>query len=195
MTENDRPRRDVWRYVRRGVSWGLLSLVAGLGVLVIALPVATGSTPLTVLTGSMEPTLPPGTLVVVRPTAPADIKLGDVVTYQLQAGKPDVVSHRVIEVHSISDGSVEFVTKGDNNDAADPAPVKTEQVKGVIWYSVPLVGWASIAAGHFAGWLLPVAGVGLLLYAAAMIVSGLLSKRRTATRRRAAPEAALPLAD
>jgi signal peptidase len=197
MTAKDRPQRGFWHYLRLGLGWGLLGLVAGLGVLVIGLPAATGSTPLTVLTGSMEPTLPPGTLVIVKPTAPQDIRLGDVLTYQIRPGKPEVVSHRVVEVRSISDGSVEFLTKGDNNGAVDPAPVTAAQIKGTIWYSVPWVGWASIAVGgKLSGLLVPIAGIGLLGYAGALIFSALFGKKKRGARHRATPmEPALPLAD
>jgi signal peptidase len=186
--------KSVWHYLKRGLSWGLLALVIGLGILVVGIPAATGSTPLTVLTSSMEPTLPPGTLVVVRPTPAQDIRLGDVLTYQIKPGNPAVVSHRVIEVHSISNGTKEFVTQGDNNPAADAAPVTEGQIKGTIWYSVPFVGWASIVVGHYSGWLVPIAAVGLLGYAAVMIVSAALGRARNG-RRATAEEKVLPLAD
>jgi signal peptidase len=162
---------------------------------VVGIPAATGSTPLTVLTGSMEPTLPPGTLVVVRPTPAQDIRLGDVITYQIKPGNPAVVSHRVIEVHAISNGTKEFVTQGDNNPAADAAPVTEGQIKGVIWYSVPLVGWASILVGQYGGWLVPIAGIGLIGYAAAMIVSAAVGRARKGRRTAAAPEDDLPVAN
>jgi len=171
-----------WRYLRTSVGWAILALVAGLGFVVVALPAATGATPLTVLTGSMEPTLPPGTLVVVRPTPVEDIRIGDVVTYQLEPGKPDVVSHRVIEVRSISSGDVELITKGDNNGAADPNPVTPQQVRGTVWYSVPYVGWLSLALAHHSNWLVPVAGVGFLAYAAYLVVSSVVGHRRKARK-------------
>jgi signal peptidase len=193
VTEKRSTSRSLARALRRGIGWGLLAVVAGLAVLVIGIPVATGSTPLTVLTGSMEPTLPPGTLVVVRPTPAREIGLGDVLTYQIEPGKPAVVSHRVVEVRSVSNGTTEFITKGDNNNAADPAPVQEAQIKGTVWYSIPLVGWASIAAGQYRAWLLPLVGVALLGYAAAMIGSGLLAKARAARGARAAATALDPV--
>lgn len=50
--------RAVVHAVVLGVSTGLLLLVAALAVVLIVVPKATGSMPLTVLTQSMEPTLP-----------------------------------------------------------------------------------------------------------------------------------------
>jgi signal peptidase len=128
----------------------------------------------------MEPHLPPGTFIVVRPTPIADIHIGSVVTYQIVSGEPEVITHRVVEVRSESNGAVSFITKGDNNDEADPNPVIPEQVKGTLWYSVPYIGYLATALnGQSRSWLVPVAGVGLLLYAAIMVVSGLVARART----------------
>ncbi len=178
--------RTGWRAVVHavvlGLSTGLLLLVAALAVVLIVVPKATGSMPLTVLTQSMEPTLPPGTLLVVRPTPIDDIRVGDVVTYQIVSGQPAVVSHRVVSVSSSSDGERTFVLKGDNNAEADPAPVTAVQIRGVVWYSVPEIGIVNQVVNGSRGWLIPaVAGV-LLTYGAVMMTAGFVSAAR---RRRA----------
>ncbi|MDO3698100.1 signal peptidase I [Curtobacterium flaccumfaciens] len=177
--------RTGWRAVVHavvlGLSTGLLLLVAALAVVLIVVPKATGSMPLTVLTQSMEPTLPPGTLLVVRPTPIDDIRVGDVVTYQIVSGQPAVVSHRVVSVSS-SDGERTFVLKGDNNAEADPAPVTAVQIRGVVWYSVPEIGIVNQVVNGSRSWLIPaVAGV-LLSYGAVMMAAGFVSAAR---RRRA----------
>ena len=178
--------RTGWRAVVHavvlGLSTGLLLLVAALAVVLIVVPKATGSMPLTVLTQSMEPTLPPGTLLVVRPTPIDDIRVGDVVTYQIVSGQPAVVSHRVVSVSSSSDGERTFVLKGDNNAEADPAPVTAVQIRGVVWYSVPEIGIVNQVVNGSRSWLIPaVAGV-LLTYGAVMMTAGFVSAAR---RRRA----------
>jgi signal peptidase len=178
--------RTGWRAVVHavvlGFSTGLLLLVAALAVVLIVVPKATGSMPLTVLTQSMEPTLPPGTLLVVRPTPIDDIRVGDVVTYQIVSGQPAVVSHRVVSVSSSSDGERTFVLKGDNNAEADPAPVTAVQIRGVVWYSVPEIGIVNQVVNGSRSWLIPaVAGV-LLTYGAVMMTAGFVSAAR---RRRA----------
>ncbi|WP_260236068.1 signal peptidase I [Curtobacterium sp. ZW137] len=161
-----------------GASTGLLLLVAGLAVVLIVIPKASGSTPLTVLTQSMEPTLPPGTLIVVRPTPIADIHVGDVVTYQIVSGQPAVISHRVVSIASSSDGSRTFVLKGDNNAAPDAQPVTAAQVRGVVWYSVPEVGYVNQLVNGSRSWLIPaVAGV-LLAYSAVTVTVGVVSSVR-----------------
>ncbi len=163
----------------------MLLLVLALAVVTIVLPALVGGRPLTVLTQSMEPTLPPGTLVVVRPAEPAGIRVGDVLTYQLESGKPAVVSHRVIEKTFSTAGGVTFRTRGDNNDVADELPVQEVQVVGTIWYSVPLLGWVNNAVnGEGRGAIVPIAVAALFGYAGWMAVSTVLERRR---RRRAGP--------
>ncbi len=117
-------------------------LVAALGVVAVAVvvPRVAGGTPYTVLTGSMEPGLPPGTLVVVRPVSPEEVRVGDVVTYQVASGESTVVTHRVTAVGTRLDGELAFTTQGDANDVADPAPVRAVQVRGRLWYAIPHLG-------------------------------------------------------
>lgn len=176
--------RAVLHAVALGLSTGMLVIVAGLAVVLIVIPKATGSTPLTVLTQSMEPTLPPGTLLVVKPTPLEDIRIGDVVTYQIVSGQPAVISHRVVAVESSSDGARTFVLKGDNNAEPDPSPVTAAQVRGVVWYSIPEVGYVNQLVNGSRGWLIPVVAGILLAYSAAMITIGVTSSVRRRRRSR-----------
>ena len=182
-----------WHYLRLGLSWGLLLVVIALAGVVILVPAATGAVPLTILTSSMEPTLPPGTLVVSRPTSVDQIHLGSVVTYQLESGNPALVTHRVIEVRTASDGRHAFVTKGDNNSEPDPAVVQEAQVRGAVWYSVPLLGYISTAVnGQSRDWLIPTIASALFAYAGYMVLSTVVAAQR---RRRMPVESSLGTAD
>ncbi|MEN0102673.1 MAG: signal peptidase I [Curtobacterium sp.] len=176
--------RAVLHAVALGLSTGMLVIVAGLAVVLIVIPKATDSTPLTVLTQSMEPTLPPGTLLVVKPTPLEDIRIGDVVTYQIVSGQPAVISHRVVAVESSSDGARTFVLKGDDNAEPDPSPVTAAQVRGVVWYSIPEVGYVNQLVNGSRGWLIPVVAGILLAYSAAMITIGVTSSVRRRRRSR-----------
>lgn len=177
--------RGLLYYLGVGLSAGLLAFVLLIGVLVIVVPAATGSTPMTVLTGSMEPTYPPGTLIIVKPIDAQDVRIGDPITYQIESGKDAVVTHRVISVSSGTDGSVSFMTRGDNNDAADANPVVPEQLRGKVWYSVPWIGYVNnLATGNMRGWLIPAIAIALFAYAGYMLASGIATSARK--RRRAA---------
>lgn len=175
-----RPGRVVLRAVIDGVWMGLLGGVLVLALLAVAVPAAVGGTPLTILTGSMSPGLPPGTLVVVRPTPLHDIRIGDVITYQLESGQPTLVTHRVVaRVTDSATDEVRFVTQGDANDVRDPATVRPVQIRGTVWYAIPWLGHVNQVVDRDARRpLVTVAAAGLFAYAAWMFTSGVRDRRR-----------------
>lgn len=144
-TPTDRTRPLVLRWVGQAVAWAVILVAVFVLAVAVLIPRITGATPYTILTGSMKPTYPPGTLVVAKPVEAGQIGVGSVITFQLRSGDPTVVTHRVVGVSYAADGEPEFVTQGDANDAADLEPVKPVQVRGALWYAVPRLGWASTA--------------------------------------------------
>ena len=172
--------QSLLHYLAVSISASILVLLLGVAVAVVGLPVVVGGSAMTVLTQSMEPGLPPGTLVVIRPTAVDDIRVGDVITYQIRSGESAVVSHRVVS-KTYADGELTFVTKGDNNDTVDPEPVKPVQIRGTLWYSLPLLGWVNnVLNGSNRTIVLAVVAGGLFLYAA-ISAFGAARDRRTRT--------------
>jgi signal peptidase len=162
----------VARWVLQVVAW--LLILSSLAVLAAAVlvPRLGGATPYSILTGSMRPDLPPGTLVVVRPVDPTDIGIGTVITYQLHSGDPTVVTHRVVAVRTTLDGELELQTQGDANDVPDEEWVRPEQVRGELWYAVPVLGRLNnVLNGDERQLLVYAAAAGLGLYAVRMFVS------------------------
>lgn len=108
----------------RRVGNALVSLVLALCLLVFVLlalgPHVLGYRTSTMLTGSMEPGIMPGDVVVTAPRPAADIKVGDVISYQIPIEDHRVETHRVTEVIHEKDGSLAIRTKGDANDNVDP---------------------------------------------------------------------------
>jgi signal peptidase I len=91
-----------------------------------------------VLSGSMEPVLGVGGLVIIRPVDAQDVNVGDVISFKL----PDIntpICHRIIEKSQTADGLV-FKTKGDANEEADQNPVPAEAVNGKEIFYMPRVG-------------------------------------------------------
>lgn len=124
-------------------------IVATLAALVlIVVPLLTGSHTYSVLTNSMKPFYGPGTLLVVKPTAFDKLAVGDVVTYQLESGRPEVITHRIISFAVDQQGNSQLITKGDHNDVADPTPVTQIQVRGKMLYAVPFAGYAANWLGN-----------------------------------------------
>ena len=102
--------------------WAARVLLAG-AVLVL---VAVGLGPLTgtyrlatVLTGSMAPGMPAGSMAVLVPVDPAAVRVGDVITYEAPLPDHRVVTHRVVDIVAGGPHPV-LRTKGDANAAADP---------------------------------------------------------------------------
>ncbi|HWM34704.1 MAG TPA: signal peptidase I [Pseudolysinimonas sp.] len=184
----NRRSKGLVHYIGLGLSAGLLAFVALIAALVVVVPAATGSTPYTILTTSMEPGMPPGTLIIVKPADPQTIQIGDIVTYQIRSGEPEVITHRVVQiVQSTIDGERRFITQGDNNGSPDPE-IKPGQIRGVVWYAVPWIGYVNnMVNGDARGVIVPAIAILLFGYAGWMVVGAI---RGRARKRRAAERAA-----
>jgi len=173
------PQKTLLQYLGTAVVSALLVLVVGLGMLAIVVPAVVGGSALTVLTQSMEPTLPPGTLIIIRPTAVKDIRVGTVLTYQIESDRPELETHRVIEKSTDTRGRTTFVTQGDNNDLPDSPAVRPVQVKGTLWYSIPWLGYVNnLVGGSARAIVIPIAAGALFVYAGYMVISAVLGGRR-----------------
>jgi len=75
-----------------------------------------------VVSGSMEPVMYRGDIVIVDQN-PSSVQVGDIVVYKATWVNEDVI-HRVKEIYTASDGNTYLITKGDNNPVPDPYPVK-----------------------------------------------------------------------
>lgn len=169
------------RLVGMAVLWTVILASAGAILAAVLVPRIAGATPYTVLTSSMEPRHPPGTLVVVRPTAVENIGVGSIITYQLRSGEPTVVTHRVVgKSVPTTDGEVRFITRGDANAVPDAEPVRPEQVRGKLWYSIPYLGYVNQAlSGSQRQTATYVVAGGLLTYALWMVLTSRRHERRT----------------
>jgi signal peptidase I len=127
--------------VLRAGEWLVLVVIVGAVLAAVVVPRLAGATPFAVLSGSMQPGMPPGTLVIVRDVDPASIAVGDVITFMPRANDPSVVTHRVVGVGVDMAGEPTFTTKGDANPVADVAQVRDRQIVGKRWYAVPYLGW------------------------------------------------------
>src|SRR4051794_5688871 len=171
------PRR-VARLAARIAAWTVIAAVAAALGASVVVPRIAGAQPYTIETGSMQPSLPPGTLVVVKQAAAADLGIGDVITYQLRSGSSDVVTHRIVRQGVDGAGHPVFWTRGDANSAIDAAPIRPVQVRGRLWYSVPYLGYADVLlSGGERSLLAAAAAFALFGYAAVMAIASLRARR------------------
>ncbi|WP_232680706.1 signal peptidase I [Nocardioides sp. R-C-SC26] len=150
----------------------------------VVLPLAVGGSSYAVLTSSMRPDLPPGSLIVVRPVQARDLGVGDVITYQRDSGAPIVVTHRIVAQATDAQGRPIFRTQGDANPQPDPAWVQPVQIRGEVWFAVPYAGRVhDLLDPATRRWLTIVA-------AAALLLSGARSYRAAWRERHVAPSQA-----
>jgi signal peptidase len=122
----------------------------GLAVMVVTVVAAhNGIQPLVVRSGSMEPAIPTGSMVLVQQVAAGDIEVGDIVAVE----RPDRtrVTHRVLAIQPKGD-AVELTLKGDANEDPDPVPVTVVRAQRLVWQA-PVIGrtvaWLATAPGGF----------------------------------------------
>jgi len=84
-------------------------------------------------TGSMSPTIPAGSIALVREVPATEIAVGDVVTVDRSESQQLPVTHRVIEILGEDEGVVTFRMQGDDNADADPEPYVESTVRLVLW--------------------------------------------------------------
>lgn len=136
-------------------------------------PTLGGYCPLIVLTGSMEPEISSGDMIICHTIEPSEVKTGDVISFFDPEGNGlSVVTHRVVEIVQ-ENGSLSFRTKGDANNVEDKTPVPAENLVGI--YQTRIRG-----AGNLAMFMQSTPGfvvcVGLPLLC--MVVYDLLRRRR-----------------
>ncbi len=124
------------------------------------IPSVFGYSPLTVLTGSMEPSIYAGDMVIIK--SQSEYSVGDVVTYTVNGGQASV-THQIIESY-VEGGVRYFITKGTNNNAEDPNPVASSQVVGKVVLVIPDLG-------IFLEWLKTPSGITLIFLFACIIVA------------------------
>lgn len=108
-------------------------------VLLLFVPNFVGFKTFSVISGSMEPDIPVGSLVYTKSVKFEDIEIGDVISYKLS--EDTMVTHRV---NSINAENNTLITKGDANDDVDGSEVQKSQIVGKVILTVPYLGYMAI---------------------------------------------------
>lgn len=91
-----------------------------------------------VLTGSMSPTINPGSLIIVKKMDSNEINEGDIITFK-GSSTSNLTTHRVVEVIE-KNNNIKFQTKGDANDVLDPMLVDEGLLVGKVVFNIPYMG-------------------------------------------------------
>ena len=115
----------------------VLLAIALVGVRLIGLQVYS------VLSGSMEPAYPVGSLIYVKAVDCKELKVGDPITYRLD--EDTVVTHRIIEVliDEEDPNTIRYFTQGDANDIPDATSVHYKNILGTPVFAIPYMGYVS----------------------------------------------------
>lgn len=120
-----------------GFIFAFLIIVAGV-IAISAFKIPGNYKLLVVQSGSMEPVIKQGAIVVVKPVG--EYKIGDIITVREPANPKVSLTHRIAEIKEI-DGKMFYVTKGDANDSPDTEERPEENVLGKVIFSVPYLGY------------------------------------------------------
>ena len=116
---------------------GFLGLIA-FAIAATVLPITGNYKILVVLSGSMEPAIKTGSVVIVKPAS--EYSVGDIITFGPVTKTKPPTTHRIVDVE-VQAGSVVYVTKGDANEDSDGRSVAGKDVLGKILFSVPYFGY------------------------------------------------------
>lgn len=126
--------RKIWNFITTLLVVAIAALaIALVGVRLISLELYI------VLSGSMEPTYPTGSVLYVKETDPYTLEQGDVITFRLV--EDTIATHRIVEVTEDESGSLAFRTKGDANEVEDASLVPAANVVGSPVFHIPQLGY------------------------------------------------------
>ena len=159
----------------KGIYYIFLTAVFAMGILLVTSVIGIGGIQVKIVqSGSMEPAIPVGSIVVIKPSA--DYNAGDVITFGEDTREKVPTTHRIIDERIVS-GEARYVTKGDANEERDAQEVRHREVIGKVLVSAPYVGFVLDFARKPLGFAL------LIGVPAAMIVVDEVSKIVTEVRR------------
>jgi signal peptidase I len=148
------PRRP-WHAIKRVLSVTMGVILAVVAVIAIFLAVSTHFSPkgqvavlghpvMSVLSGSMAPTINTGDMVIdnkVTPAQAANLHVGQIISFRAGAGSSVIFTHRIAAVVTIPGGGVGYVTKGDANDSRDGPITPPSYVVGTYQSRIPNGGY------------------------------------------------------
>ena len=148
--------------------------------------------PMVIVTGSMQKTIPVGSLVVDHKVDPRQLAVGDVISFQKPMGAKGIDTHRIVAIKN-DQGKRLYQTKGDSNPIADPWVITFDHgmVAHRVVFSVPYAGNALIFARSPLGRLSLIAYVCLVLLLS--ILKGIAATAKVKTQQPPILRSAKPL--
>ena len=149
----------------------LILVVVIIVCLPFTIPRMLGGQIYTVISGSMEPEIPVGSLVYVERIEPENVMVDEVIAFYGGRDSNAIITHRVVENRVIMG---EFITKGDANQTNDMNPVDYDCLIGKVEFIIPNMGIAAQALSSTNGKIMAAGLIGLavVLHLIASIFDG-----------------------
>lgn len=140
----------------------LLIIVAVLLVFSM-LPIKNNYKILAVTSESMSPTIPMGSLVVVKPSE--QYKVNDIVTFNPPDAtrENEYVTHRIVDISEVG-GSYLYTTKGDANNVPDAQKIWASRIEGKVLFSIALLGYLLFYAKTLPGLVIIIVLATIIVY-------------------------------
>ena len=107
-------------------------------LIISVFPIAGNIKMLAVLSGSMEPKIHTGSIIIIKPVS--TYKIGDIITFGPNTKTEIPTTHRITEMKAVS-GEMVYKTKGDANNGEDGKEVSQKEVIGKVYLSIPYLGY------------------------------------------------------
>lgn len=142
-----------------------LGIIAAIALLLIisVLPITGNIKFMIVQSGSMEPAIKTGSIVMTKPAS--EYKVGDVITFGPYSRTKAPTTHRIYEIQGGT-----YITKGDKNNAPDTKPVTKREIIGKVVFDVPYLGYVINFVRQPLGFVL------VLVFPAGIIISDEIKK-------------------
>ncbi len=153
--------------------------VIALLLIISILPLTGNFKVLAVLSGSMEPAIRTGSVVLIKPAG--DYKIGDIITFGKIGKNQTPTTHRINDIR-VQAGKPIYITKGDANNAPDQKEVSQSDVRGKVLFSIPLAGYVIDFAKKPVGFMLIIiVPAAVIIYDEVRKIYGEIKKKKTKT--------------
>lgn len=101
-----------------------------------------GYMPFSIQTGSMDPTIKQGDLIITKIVDSTTLKENDIISFLAEEQNKTIIkTHRIMEIKQ-QDGMISFVTKGDNNEIEDSVEVAPGDILSIYTNTrIPFLGF------------------------------------------------------
>jgi len=139
------PKKRIRTIISSVLTYAFYVIIAAFLLFAIVIPHIIGARVMTVLTGSMEPNLPVGDMIVSQPVDVDTLQPGDIIDYLPSSNWTGglTITHRVQSMVKTGGHVTQITVKGDANPVADQ-PITPDQIKGKVVYTIPLAGYPSL---------------------------------------------------